>query len=75
MIKQRLTIQKKNKIFLCFKNDLTATQAADICGVNRNTANRYYDLLRKAILSESIREAWRERRPCSGCSSAARRST
>ena len=34
--------------------------AADICGVNRNTANRYYGLLRRAILSESIREARRE---------------
>ena len=42
---------------MSFKNDLTATQAADICGVNRNTVNRYYNLLRKAILSESIREA------------------
>ena len=60
MIKQSLTTQKRNRIFLCFKNDLTATQAADICGVNRNTANRYYGLLRKAILSESIREAKRE---------------
>ena len=57
MIKQRLTTQKRNRIFLCFKNDLTATQAADICGVNRNTVNRYYNLLRSAILSESIREA------------------
>ena len=45
---------------MCFKNDLTATQAADICGVNRNTANRYYGLLRRAILSESIREAQRK---------------
>ena len=45
---------------MCFKNDLTATQAADICGVNRNTANRYYGLLRRAILSESIREAQQE---------------
>ena len=44
-------------VFLCFKNDLTATQAADLSGVNRNTANRYYNLLRRAILSESIREA------------------
>ena len=60
MIKQRVTAQKRNRIFLCFKNDLTATQAADICGVNRNTANRYYNLLRRAILSESIREAKRE---------------
>ena len=56
MIKQRVTAQKRNRIFLCFKNDLTATQAAEICGVNRNTANRYYNLLRRAILSESIRE-------------------
>ena len=45
---------------MCFKNDLTATQAADICGVNRNTANRYYGLLRRAILSKSICEARRE---------------
>ena len=37
-----------------------ARQTADICGVNRNTVNRYYDLLRRAILSESIREARRE---------------
>ncbi len=61
MIKQRVTAQKRNRIFLCFKNDLTATQAADICGVNRNTVNRYYNLLRKAILSESIRGARRVR--------------
>ena len=60
MIKQRVTAQKRNRIFLCFKNDLTATQAAEICGVNRNTANRHYNLLRRAILSESIREAGRE---------------
>ena len=57
MIKQRVTAQKRNRIFLCFKNDLTATQAADICGVNRNTVNRYYNLLHRVILSESIREA------------------
>ena len=55
MIKQRVTSQKRNRIFLCFKNDLTATQAAEICGVNRNTANRYYNLLRRAILSDGIR--------------------
>ena len=39
------------------KNDLTATQAAEICGVNRNTVNRYYSLLRKEILAASVREA------------------
>ena len=41
---------------MCFKNDLTAIQAADICGVNRNTVNRYYGLLRRAILSKARRE-------------------
>ena len=60
MVKQRLTAQKRNRIFLCFKNDLTATQTADICAVNRNTVNRYYNLIRKAILSESITEAKQE---------------
>ena len=60
MIKQRLTAQKNLVLFLCFKNDLTATQAAKICGVNRNITNRYYNLLRRAILSESIRETRRE---------------
>ena len=64
MIKQRVTAQKRNRIFLCFKNDLTATQAAEICGVNRNTVNRYYNLLRRAILSESIREAGRDVGEC-----------
>ena len=60
MVKQRLTAQKRNRIFLCFKNDLTATQTADICAVNRNTVNRYYNLIRRAILSESIAEAKQE---------------
>lgn len=46
---------------MCFKNDLTA---ADICGVNRNTVNRYYGLLRRAILSESIREARARKESC-----------
>lgn len=55
MIKQRVTAQKRNRIFLCFKNDLTATQAAEICGVNRNTVNQYYNLLRRAIFSEGVR--------------------
>ena len=42
---------------MSIRNDLTATQAAEICGVNRNTVNRYYTLLRRAILSQSVQEA------------------
>ncbi len=41
---------------MSFTNDLTATQAVEICGVNRNTVNRYYTLLRRAILSQSVQE-------------------
>ena len=31
-----------------------------MCGVNRNTVNRYFILLRRAILTESIHEAKKE---------------
>ena len=44
-------------IFLCFKNDLSATQTADISKVNRNTVNRYFNIIRKMIFTESIKEA------------------
>ena len=46
---------KKEQDFLCFKNDLTAIQATDICSVSRNVTNHYYVLLCRTILSESIR--------------------
>ena len=72
MIKQRVTAQKRNRIFLCFKNDLPATQAAEICGVNRNAVNRYYNLLHRAILSESIREARAGEARARGCRQDAR---
>lgn len=57
MLRQRISDKKKRSLFLCFKNDLTATQAAELCHLNRNTVNRYYSILRKAIFRESIMEA------------------
>lgn len=57
MIRQRISDKKKRQLFLCFKNDLTATQTSQFCNINRNTVNRYYNLLRQAIFKESIKEA------------------
>lgn len=54
---QRISDKKKRLLFSCFKNDLTATQTSDLLNLNRKTVNRYFNLLRKEIFSESIREA------------------
>ena len=39
---RRLSKQKVNKILLCFCTDLSATQTAQLVGVNRNTINTWY---------------------------------
>ena len=57
---QRISTQKLNKIFLCFSEDITATVAARIAGVNRNTANSYYRRIRELVFEESLKEAGRE---------------
>lgn len=41
----------------CFCVDCNALQAAEICGVNRNTAQRYFAHFRSLIIAE----AWQER--------------
>lgn len=53
---KRLTTTKLNKIFLCFSEDLTATVTARIAGVNRNTVNRYFTIIREKIAKLSIAE-------------------
>lgn len=57
---QRISTQKLNKIFLCFSEDITASAAARIAGVNRNTVNSYYARIRELIFKESLKEAGRE---------------
>ncbi len=54
---QRINEKQKTSIFSCSKNDLPATQTANISKVNRNTVNGYFNLIRRMISSESIREA------------------
>ena len=43
----RLSTTKINKIILCFVEDITATATAKIVGVNRNTVNRYFNIIRE----------------------------
>ena len=57
---QRISTQKRNKIFLCFSKDITASACAKIVGVNRNTVNSYYNRIREFIFKESLKEAGRE---------------
>lgn len=53
---KRLTTTKLNKIFLCFTEDLTASSTAKIVGVNRNTVNRYFMIIREKLVRHSISE-------------------
>jgi transposase-like protein len=46
---RRLSKNKINKILRCFSADLSATQAAQITDVNRNTINVWYMTFRKAL--------------------------
>ena len=56
----RLSTTKINKIISCFVEDITATATAKIVGVNRNTVNRYFNLIRQKIFEESLKEIKKE---------------
>ena len=56
-----------NKLILCFVEDITASAiakkvrsfvvfVASNCGVNRNTFNRYFNIIREKILKEGLKE-------------------
>ena len=51
----RLSTTKINEIILCFVEDITATATAKIVGVNRNTVNRYFNIIREKIFKESLK--------------------
>jgi len=50
----RLSKYKIRKILEVFCNDLNASVAAQILGINRNAVNRYYNLFREAIFRETL---------------------
>ena len=45
--RSHLSEKKTREIMRCFATDLTALQAAEMTGLNRNTINRYYRALRE----------------------------
>jgi transposase len=56
MLQNKISTQRRNKIFACFCQDITATAAAKLAGVNRNTVNYYYNRIRKILLLESLKD-------------------
>jgi transposase-like protein len=48
---------KVNKIIRCFCGDVTATGAARIVGVNRNTVNAYFSAFRRLLLKRALAES------------------
>mgnify|MGYP002641905403 CR=1 FL=1 len=56
----RLSRYKIKKIMSCFSEDITATSASNILGINRNTINSYYHSFREKILEESLKEIEKE---------------
>jgi transposase-like protein len=51
-----LSKYRRKKIFQCFCLDLTATQTSKLLKVNRNTVNRYCNLIRRAIYIHQLQE-------------------
>lgn len=56
----RLSKYKIKKIIECFSEDITATCAAKILKLNRNTINAYYNAFRVKILEHSLAEQEKE---------------
>src|SRR3989338_7691938 len=53
---RRISQTKVNKILKCFASDISAAQTAKIVGVNRNTANDWFNFFRKEILKFQEKE-------------------
>jgi transposase len=56
MNNSKLSRYKQKKILKAFALELTATQAAELLGINRNTINSYYRFFRLQILSHQQKQ-------------------
>jgi transposase len=56
MNNSKLSRYKQKKILKAFALELTATQAAELLGINRNTINSYYRFFRQQILSHQQKQ-------------------
>ena len=54
--RRRISRAKYTVLFRSFITDIPACKAAIIAGVNRKTADRYYNIFRKVIIQEAIKE-------------------
>jgi len=54
--RRRISRQKYTVIFKSFVTDITALNAAEIAGVNRKTADRYFKIFRKVIIKDALKE-------------------
>ncbi len=52
----KLSTYKIKKILQLFSEDIIASKAASLSGLNRNTINRYYTIFREQILLASLEE-------------------
>jgi len=48
--RRRISRQKYTVIFKSFVTDIAAVNSAEIAGVNRKTADRYFRIFRKVII-------------------------
>ena len=53
---RRISRQKYTLIFRSFVSDISALKTSLIVGVNRKTADRYFNIFRKVILLDALRE-------------------
>jgi transposase-like protein len=53
---RRLSPHRVRRIILCFCEDITASSASKLLGINRNTVNLYYNHFRDLIFQQSFRE-------------------
>ena len=56
----RLSKYNIKKIISCFSEDITASSAAKILKINRNTINAYYNRFRELIFEYSLKEQKQE---------------
>lgn len=54
--RRRITKQKYVTILRSFVTDISAVSASNIAGVNRKTADRYYNIFREIIFVDAVKE-------------------
>lgn len=54
--RRRITKQKHVTILRSFVVDISAVSASRIAGVNRKTADRYYNIIREVVFLDAVRE-------------------